>query len=181
MVTPSHPQITKSFPDTTPGHPYRQLMDVLHEMPRIRRQLGLSIDKLPHFTTVCHANKRLYMPNWQRLLEFTSDLSDLGEVQATEASGFDRVAASRKYAKRTNYLFQAMKTTLLVDCSSGAILDVHFSTKKPHDTKIGQQLFARNLDRVSTITADKGYDSTEKTIHDLRNCHNLLLTNGASG
>lgn len=52
-----------------------------------------------------------------------------------------------------------MKTTLLVDCASGTILDVHCSTKKPHDTQVGWRLLARNLDRVSTITADKGYDS----------------------
>lgn len=141
------------------GHPYRQLMDVLHETPRIRRRLGLSADELPHFTTVCHAKERLYMPNWRRLLDLTSDLQDLGQVQAIDASGFDWIAASRKYANRTDYTFQAMKTTLLVDCASGAILDVHCSTKKPHDTQVGRQLLARNLDQVSTITADKGYDS----------------------
>lgn len=52
-----------------------------------------------------------------------------------------------------------MKTTLLVDCSSGVILDVHYSTKQPHDSQLGWQVLARNLDRVSTITADKGFDS----------------------
>lgn len=141
------------------GHPYRQLMDVLKEMPRIRRRLDLSLDQLPHFTTVCHAKERLHMPNWRAFLDLTSDLQELGEVQAIDASGFDRIAASRKYANRTDYTFQAMKTTLLVDCSSGTILDVHCSTKQPHDTQVGWQVLARNLDRVSTITADKGYDS----------------------
>ena len=141
------------------GHPYRQLMDVLKEMPRIRRRLGLSLDSIPHFTTVCHAKERMYMPNWRAFLDLTSNLQELGEVQAIDASGFDRIAASRKYANRTDYTFTAMKTTLLVDCSSGTILDVHCSTKKPHDTQVGRQLLARNFDRVQTITADKGYDS----------------------
>jgi len=33
--------------------------------------------------------------------------------------------------------------------------------KRPHDTQIGDQLLKRNLDRVETITADKGYDWDE--------------------
>jgi IS5 family transposase len=99
------------------------------------------------------------MPNWRGFLDLTSDLQELGEVQVIDASGFDRIAASRKYATRTDSTFKAMKTTLLVDCSSGAILDAHCSTQQPHDTQVGQQLLGRTLDRVSTITADKGYDS----------------------
>ncbi|MFW5959372.1 MAG: IS5 family transposase [Natronomonas sp.] len=141
------------------GHSYRQLMDVLKEMPRIRRRLGLSLEKLPYFTTLGHAKERMYMPNWRRFLDLTSHLQDLGEVQAIDASGFDRIAASRKYANRTNYTFKAKKTTLLVDCSSGTILDVHCSTQKPHDTKVARQLLSRNFHRGETITADKGYDS----------------------
>ena len=62
------------------GHPYRQLIDVIKEMPRIRRRLGLSLDSLPHFTTVCHAKERLYMPNWRRFLALMSGLQELGEV-----------------------------------------------------------------------------------------------------
>lgn len=38
------------------------------------------------------------------------------------------------------------------------ILDIHCSMAKPHDSQVGWQLFKRNLDKVSTITADKGYD-----------------------
>lgn len=143
------------------GHPYRQLLDVLAEMPGIVRRLGLSIDELPHYTTVCHAKERLYMDSWRQFLDVSSDLHELGEIQAIDASGFDRIAASRKYAQRTNYTFQSVKTTILVDCSSGTILDVHCSTKQPHDTQVGRQLLARNLTRLSTITADKGYDSDE--------------------
>lgn len=142
------------------GHTYRQLLHVLSEMPRITRLLGLSTNTLPHFTTLCHAKERLYMPNWRRFLALSTQLHNLGEIQAIDASGFDRIAASRKYANRTNYTFKAMKTTVLVDCSSGTILDVHASTKRPHDTAIARQLLSRNFDRVGIVTADKGYDST---------------------
>lgn len=136
------------------GHTYRQLLDVLHEMPHIVRKLGLSIPTLPHYTTVCHAKERIYMPAWRALLEHSHSLHDLGDVQAIDASGFDRIAASRKYATLTNYTFTAMKSTLLVDCSTGTILDIHCSTKQPHDTQVGQQLIERNLDRLSILTAD---------------------------
>jgi hypothetical protein len=142
------------------GHAYRQLMDVLKEMPQIRRCLSLSLETLPHSTTVCHAKERMYMPNWRGFLDLTSDLQDLGEVQAIDASGFDRIAASRKYANRTDYTFKAMKTTLLVDCASGTILDVHRSTNKPNDTQVARQLLARNFDRVETITVDKAMTQT---------------------
>jgi hypothetical protein len=40
-------------------------MDVLKEMTRIRRRLNLSLESLRHFTTVYHANERLYIPNWE--------------------------------------------------------------------------------------------------------------------
>jgi IS5 family transposase len=53
-----------------------------------------------------------------------------------------------------------MKTTVLVDCETGTILDVHSSTKRPHDTRVAWQVLTRNLDRLSIITADKGDDST---------------------
>jgi hypothetical protein len=69
------------------------------------------------------------MPNWRRLLELSSDLKELGEIQTIDASGFDRIAPSRKYAQLTNYTFKSMKTTLLVDYSSGAISDEQCSTK----------------------------------------------------
>lgn len=33
--------------------PYRRLLDILHEMPRITAKIGLAADALPDFTTVC--------------------------------------------------------------------------------------------------------------------------------
>jgi len=49
------------------------------------------------------------MPNWRGLLERSAELLDRCDVQAIDASGFDRIAASRKYANRTNDTFTAMK------------------------------------------------------------------------
>ena len=86
--------------------PYRRLLDVLHEMPRIGRILGLERTQLPDFTTVCARMQQLKMPLWREFLRLSAELHE---------TGMDRVAASQHYAKRTNYTFRAVKTTALID------------------------------------------------------------------
>jgi len=51
-----------------PVHTYRQLLDVLREMPGIVAKLGLSVDDLPDFTTVCSWKQDLKMTVWRTLL-----------------------------------------------------------------------------------------------------------------
>jgi IS5 family transposase len=130
-------------------------------MPRIVSKLNLAESELPDFTTVCARMQNLEMARWRVLLRLSADLHDTCDVHAIDATGFDRRAASRRYARRTNYTFRAVKTTVLVDCSTSTILDIHCSMKRPHDTQIGEQVLERNLDRIGTITADKGYDWDE--------------------
>ena len=139
-------------------HPYRRLLDVLYEMPRIVGILGLEPADLPDFSTVCPRYQRLKMPIWRVLLRLSAELHELGEIQAIDATGMDRISASQHYAKRTNYTFKAVKTTVLIDCATGVILDIHCSMKQPHDSQIGWQVLKRNLNNVSVLTADKGYD-----------------------
>lgn len=100
----------------------------------------------------------LMMSLWRELLQRATTLFDLGDTGAIDGTGFDRIAASRRYARRTEYRFLAMKTTLLIDCKKGAILNNHCTTSRPHDTQIGWQILTRNLDRLTIVTADKGYD-----------------------
>jgi len=138
--------------------PYRRLMDILYEMPRICRLLHLRPTELPDFSTVCGRKQELKMGIWRTVLGLTIELHDLGEIQAIDATGVDRVAASQHYANRTNYTFRAVKTTILVDCLTGVILDIHCSMTQPHDSQVGWQVLKRNLDNLSIITADKGYD-----------------------
>lgn len=95
---------------------------------------------------------------WRTFLSLTTELHELVEIQAIDATGMDRIAASQHYAKRTNYTFKAVKTTVLVDCSTGVILDIYYSMTQPHDSQVGWQVLKRNLDNLPTITADKGYD-----------------------
>ena len=137
---------------------FRSVVDKLKVMGPIRAVLDLNHADLPDPSTVCKAMNRLTMALCRRLLQETHSLFELGDVAAIDASGFDRIAASRRYARRTDYRFLAMKTTLLTDCSTGAILDIHCTTSRPHDTQIGWQVLTRNRDRIRTLTADKGYD-----------------------
>jgi hypothetical protein len=94
-------------------HPYRILLDVLHEMPNICTILGLEVSELPDFSTACARMQTLKMPVWRRYLELSAKLHETGEIQAIDATGMDRIAASHHYAKRTNYTFKAVKTTAL--------------------------------------------------------------------
>lgn len=64
---------------------------------------------------------------WRTVLGLTIELHDLGEIQAIDATGVDRIAASQLCAKRTNYTFKAVKTTILVDCSTGVIIYTLFN------------------------------------------------------
>lgn len=100
------------------GHPYLRLLDVLYEMPRICGILGLEAHELPDFSTVCARMQRLKMPIWRNLLRLSAELHDTGDIQAIDATGLDRIAASHHYAKRMDYTFIAVKTTALVDCET---------------------------------------------------------------
>lgn len=136
-------------------------MYILQEIPSIRDRFRLEVDELSDFTTVCHRKQQIKMKVWRVLLRLSVTLHELGDVQAIDATAFERRAVSRHYGKRVGYYFQAVKTTALVDCVSGVILDIHCSMKQPHDMQIGWQVLTRNLDKVNTITADKGYNWDE--------------------
>ena len=148
-------------------HPYRQLLDVLQEMPDIVALLGLSVEELPDFTTVCTRKQDLKMPVWRMLLLLSADLFETGEIQAFDSTSIAHRSSSHNYAKRVKGTFESVKTTLLVDCSTRAILDIHCSMNLPHDTQIAWQVLKRNLNRTDTVVADKGFD-WDKLRHMLR-------------
>ncbi|WP_312912845.1 IS5 family transposase [Natronosalvus caseinilyticus] len=140
------------------GQVYRKLLDVLKEMPRVTKSLGLTPETVPHFSTVCTRKQEIPMKRWRAILDSSIELYDLGDVQAIDATDVDHVQASQHYAKRTEYTFEAVKTSVLIDCETSAILDRHCSMKQPHDTQIGWQVLVRNLDELTAVAADKGYD-----------------------
>ncbi|RNJ22601.1 IS5 family transposase [Halosegnis longus] len=135
---------------------YRDLVDDLIEMPRIRDALDL--DSIPAPSTLCKAFDRLEMAVWRVLLNGSLADVPLNGVIGIDASGFERAHASTHYTKRTNLTIQQLKTTLLVDTATNVILDVHVTTTRKHDTQIAPQVVKRNAQYISILTGDKGYD-----------------------
>ncbi|RZV06661.1 IS5 family transposase [Natrinema hispanicum] len=135
---------------------YRTLLDELIEMPRIRSVLDL--EELPSPSTLCKAFNRLGMAVWQVLLNLSVTLLPSNGVVGIDASGFDRSHASKHYTKRTKLTIQQLKVTLLVDTRVNAIIDLHVTTTRKHDSKIAPSLIRRNTDDVTILLGDKGYD-----------------------
>ena len=112
---------------------YRGLLDELIEMPRIRRAIELEELPSPYST--------LYkMAVWRVLLNLSVTLLPTNGVVGIDASGFERSHASKHYTKRAKLTIQQLKITLLVDTRSNAILDVHVTTTRKHDSKIAPSL-----------------------------------------
>jgi len=137
---------------------YRETLDLLSEMPQILAEIGLDAADLPDPSTLVKAFDRLKTALWRVLLRLSSELHDPSGHAAIDATFFDRETASKHYCRRTNYRVQTLKTTALVDTETQAILDVHCSTGKPHDTQLGWQVSRRNAGDLTSLAADKGYD-----------------------
>ncbi|SFR36671.1 IS5 family transposase [Halogeometricum limi] len=135
---------------------YRMLLDELIEMPRIRRAIDL--EELPSPSTLCKAFNRLNMAVWRVLLNLSVTLLPTNGIVGIDASGFDRSHASKHYTKRTKLTIQQLKVTVLVDTRANAIIDVHVTTTRKHDSQIAPSLIKRNTDEVVVLLGDKGYD-----------------------
>jgi IS5 family transposase len=135
---------------------YRDLVDELIEMPRIRNALDLT--SIPAPSTPCKAFDRLKMTVWRALLNVSLDDLPLNAVAGIDASGFERAHASTHYTKRTNLTIQQLKTTFLADTASNVVLDIHVMTTKKHNAQIAPQVLTRNAESITVLTGDKGYD-----------------------
>ncbi|MFC7132365.1 MULTISPECIES: IS5 family transposase [Salinibaculum] len=140
---------------------YRETLDLLSEMPQILAEIGLDEADLPDHSTLVKWFDRIKTALWRVLLRLSSELHDPSGHAAIDATFFDRETASKHYCRRTNYRVQTLKTTALVDTEMQAILDVHCSTGKPHDTQLGWQVARRNAGDLTSLAADKGYDWME--------------------
>lgn len=49
--------------------------------------------------------------------------------------------------------------TLLVDTATTAVLDIHVTTTRKHDTQIASQVVKRNAESITVLAGDKGYDN----------------------
>src|SRR6056297_328875 len=140
---------------------YREALDLLSEMPHILGEIGLDAADLPDHSTLVKWFDRIKTALWRVLLRLSAQLHDTSGHAAIDATFFDRENASKHYCRRTNYRVQTLKTTALIDTESQAILDVHCTTEKTHDTQLGWQVARRNAGDLASLAADKGYDWIE--------------------
>ncbi|OVE82922.1 IS5 family transposase [Natronolimnobius baerhuensis] len=138
---------------------YPILLDELIEMPRIRRAIDLA--ELPSSSTLCKAFNRLNVAVWRVLLNLSVTLLPTNGVVGIDASGFDRSHASKHYTKRVKLTIQQLKVTLLVDTKANAILDIHITTTRKHDTQIAPSLINCNSSEVEVMLGDEGYDDQQ--------------------
>jgi len=92
-------------------------------------------------------------------------------IVGVDASGFDRSHASKHYTKRAELTIQQPKVTLLVDTKVNAILDLHVTTTRKHDSQIAPSLIKRNLENIDILLGDKGYD--DQKIRQLARQHEV--------
>jgi len=140
------------------GQSYRTALDWLSEMPQILGEIGLEPDELPHHSTLVKWFDRITMAVWRVLLRLSAQEHEPSGEAVIDSTYFDRENASKHYCRRTNYRVQTLKTTALVDTASQAVLDVHCTTEKRHDSQIGWQVALRNAGDLHSLAADKGYD-----------------------
>jgi hypothetical protein len=140
---------------------YEEFTEILAEMDGLRAELGLA--KVPHFTTLQKAFQRLKSSIFNILVTLSAKLTEFSGIAAIDATGFQRSSASRHYSKRCNLEIKSQKTTFIIDIQSKAILGLHMTTGRKHDTKIADRLVSRvstHFD-ISRLLGDKGYDSED--------------------
>jgi len=72
--------------------------------------------------------------------------------------GSTAVTLRNTTTKRAELTIQQLKVTLLVDAKVNAILDLHVTTTRKHDSQIAPSLIKRNPDDIDVLLGDKGYD-----------------------
>jgi hypothetical protein len=169
---------------------YRGICVLLTDLPQLRATLGLR--RVPHFTTLHKASKRLLrLPRTRRLLNGTLQrrLKRRRRVQraAFDSTGLDcgqrsiyyvrRRAATSKQWQRVAYSRYA-KLELSVDTQTHLILAARMGRGPRVDTDCFVPLLEATLDqvRVSTVLADAGYDSEPNHQHarDVRGVRSFM-------
>lgn len=89
------------------GHPYRKLVEVLHEMPKMTKSLVSTPETVPHNSTMRARKQAIPMNRWRAILDQSGELYDLSNVLAIDKISVIRLGASQHYAKRTDYYFRS--------------------------------------------------------------------------
>ncbi|WP_225336305.1 IS5 family transposase [Halomicrobium urmianum] len=137
---------------------YREIVDWVSEMDRVRGLLRLARSAFPAPSTLWRSFERAPMRVWRQLLRRSAARCDPGDHGALDATFFDRQAASSHYIARSDRHRRTLKATALIDTESCAVLDVHCSAHWPHDTQVGRRVALRNTTKIESLAGDNGYD-----------------------
>ena len=137
------------------GKSYRVTLDLLSEMPAVLDEIGLT--RLPHYTVLRDWFETIPTKTWRAFLGASAE-KRTGHA-AIDSTGFDRDQPSRHYATRSHYRVRALKVTALVDVETLYITDIHSTTSKKSDQRIGPQVARRNAGDLRSLAADRGYDA----------------------
>jgi IS5 family transposase len=152
-------KITKKFYETE---------DVLINMPMVQEVLGLN--KVPDYTTMCKALKRLRSKVLIVLLYLSACLLPCSGKSSTDSTGFDRRHSSKHYVKRCKIKLKSMKVTFLIDTIYLTVIGVYITVTRKHDTQIIMPLVGKTVKKflIEILTGDKGYD--DKKVRDKLRC-----------
>lgn len=133
--------------------PYHRLLDV--GGASIVAKLDLTPVDLSDFVII-HVWFQLEMPIWRGLLWLSADLYQTGEIQVVDVTGFDRIATGQYYGHRTTQ-HPGRRNSVLVDCPTELLLDVHCTKEQPDENWIGREVSTANPSTVTTVTAEDGH------------------------
>ncbi len=82
------------------------------------------LDEAPRYNLFCRGEQQYRMRELRRLLRASAEQTGWNSKAVIDASSFQRDQTSYHYRDRANYLFQSMKTTILIDVNYLAIKNV---------------------------------------------------------
>lgn len=134
---------------------YREAAEILQLMPELAKFLGL--EKIPHWTTL----NKFFLRLKNYMLAILVELAAAGsEIEASiDASGYDRHYASKHYVRRCRMTFGDLKVTKIVDVRSLAVIRIHCTTTRRHDSQIILPLVNKTAAKLLSLYGDAGYDS----------------------
>jgi len=144
---------------------YRELAEMLEISDTLRHCMGLK--KVPHFTTFQKFAARFPCRILHQLIAVVSKNLKSGTMSiALDSTGFSLDTSSFHYSRRIGRQERNrsyVKTTFAVDTKSQAVVAVRTRLKRRHDMVDAKPTLkkARLVGRISTVVADRGYDSED--------------------